>query len=480
MRMSLSVMVILSGSALCLAQPAPTFVDESATRIVADAADGISDNRAKAYGVGDFDQDGDMDVVVARRLRLNPPGGENQAASTPNTFFLNVDGVLMDMTDELAPALAASNASRAVAVADLDGDGDLDVIVGDGNNDEPMLLLNQGGTGDDWAGFAQANEFLPEDFMVDVWSIAIGDLVGDGDDFPDVYLGMRVGNDRLMVNLGGESVCIADCDDNGVLNILDFVCFQNEWQNQTDKGDCDGNGTYNILDFVCFQNEFVAGCEGGDGWLGFEDGSDRLGNNAITSATRSARAFDINNDGDVDIIRDVTNPTGQSQSVRNDGTGMFDASPQVVFSGAAYNFNLGELDGDGLMDFYGVRNSVDQFRRNLGADGDTVELGSIVNAPNSTNGFGSRVTVGDLNGDSTEDFLVCDLDLEFPADCSRRLNILYNPGDGLSLTDGYPTPVAWEENGTADVVIMDFDGDGLMDMLIGHCFGNSVYVQEKE
>ena len=51
----------------------------------------------------------------------------------------------------------------------------------------------------------------------------------------------------------------ADCDDNGDLNILDFVCFQQEWQAQSEKGDCDGNGLYNILDFVCFQGVFTQG-----------------------------------------------------------------------------------------------------------------------------------------------------------------------------------------------------------------------------
>ena len=59
--------------------------------------------------------------------------------------------------------------------------------------------------------------------------------------------------------LGGEG-CVGDCDGNGNLNILDFVCFQQEWQAQTAKGDCDGNGEYNILDFVCFQQAWQAGC----------------------------------------------------------------------------------------------------------------------------------------------------------------------------------------------------------------------------
>jgi len=57
-----------------------------------------------------------------------------------------------------------------------------------------------------------------------------------------------------------DDVCPADCDGNGVLNILDFVCFQTEWQNQTDLGDCDDNGQFNILDFVCYQGLFQQGC----------------------------------------------------------------------------------------------------------------------------------------------------------------------------------------------------------------------------
>jgi hypothetical protein len=60
--------------------------------------------------------------------------------------------------------------------------------------------------------------------------------------------------------------CPGDCNGDGVANILDFVCFQGEWQAQSDKGDCDVNGLYNILDFVCFQGEWQdfanGGCDG--------------------------------------------------------------------------------------------------------------------------------------------------------------------------------------------------------------------------
>jgi hypothetical protein len=66
---------------------------------------------------------------------------------------------------------------------------------------------------------------------------------------------------NILAYVSGEGAdCVGDCNGDGALNILDFVCFQGEWQNQTDKGDCDGNGLYNILDFVCFQGEWQAGC----------------------------------------------------------------------------------------------------------------------------------------------------------------------------------------------------------------------------
>jgi len=54
--------------------------------------------------------------------------------------------------------------------------------------------------------------------------------------------------------------CIADCNDDGMVDILDFMCFQEEWQNQTPCGDCNGDGMFDILDWVCFQGEWMQGC----------------------------------------------------------------------------------------------------------------------------------------------------------------------------------------------------------------------------
>jgi len=70
-------------------------------------------------------------------------------------------------------------------------------------------------------------------------------------------------NGLQIVQADGKTPCIGDCDENGVANILDFVCFQQEWAAQTELGDCDDNGAYNILDFVCFQQEWEKFAGGG-------------------------------------------------------------------------------------------------------------------------------------------------------------------------------------------------------------------------
>ncbi|MCH7946123.1 MAG: hypothetical protein IIC73_08950 [Armatimonadetes bacterium] len=61
--------------------------------------------------------------------------------------------------------------------------------------------------------------------------------------------------------------CRANCDDStgqGVLDLFDFLCFQNAFvSEQAYACDCDvttGPGVCDLFDFICFQDAFVAGC----------------------------------------------------------------------------------------------------------------------------------------------------------------------------------------------------------------------------
>jgi len=69
-----------------------------------------------------------------------------------------------------------------------------------------------------------------------------------------------------IINTGIDNVatdwgkCFPDCNDDGNLDILDFVCFQTAFVAIQPLADCDENGEFNILDFICFQAAFQAGC----------------------------------------------------------------------------------------------------------------------------------------------------------------------------------------------------------------------------
>ncbi len=54
--------------------------------------------------------------------------------------------------------------------------------------------------------------------------------------------------------------CIADCDNDGTLDINDFICYQTLFALGDPAADCDGDGTLLIDDFICFQTAFVLGC----------------------------------------------------------------------------------------------------------------------------------------------------------------------------------------------------------------------------
>ena len=65
---------------------------------------------------------------------------------------------------------------------------------------------------------------------------------------------------------GAGSSCYVNCDGSTtppVLNIADFVCFQQAFAASDPYANCDGSTSppiLNIADFVCFQQRFAAGC----------------------------------------------------------------------------------------------------------------------------------------------------------------------------------------------------------------------------
>jgi hypothetical protein len=60
-----------------------------------------------------------------------------------------------------------------------------------------------------------------------------------------------------------ECDCYPDCDQTtgaGVLDIFDFLCFQDAFVSGNPYADCDENMVLDVFDFLCFQDAFIAGC----------------------------------------------------------------------------------------------------------------------------------------------------------------------------------------------------------------------------
>ncbi len=54
--------------------------------------------------------------------------------------------------------------------------------------------------------------------------------------------------------------CYPDCEEDGDLDIFDFLCFQSEWSAKTPYGDCEKDGDWDVFDFLCYQSAYAGGC----------------------------------------------------------------------------------------------------------------------------------------------------------------------------------------------------------------------------
>lgn len=91
------------------------------------------------------------------------------------------------------------------------------------------------------------------------WSVAVGNgsVVAAGWAWST---GAGLGDIHLFAMNDPALGCGGDFNGDGVLDILDFVAFQNAFTQGDLGADCNGDGALNILDFVCYQALFQAGC----------------------------------------------------------------------------------------------------------------------------------------------------------------------------------------------------------------------------
>jgi hypothetical protein len=159
-------------------------------------------NMGNGAAVGDYDDDGDLDVYLLAQVGL-----ENRLYR--NTLDLGTKG-FEDVTS-LTPAVADLGFSRVAFFADLDDDGDLDLLLINDDNGTPevspsKILRNDGagtftdatpGSGFRPVGYLRAGAALADsdlDGLLDVYVTNWGFGTSGGTDFP--------GSNRLYRNIG--------------------------------------------------------------------------------------------------------------------------------------------------------------------------------------------------------------------------------------------------------------------------------------
>ena len=469
-------LVATTGTAAIAQSSWVEFIEATDDRLVLDELYRVNDNLEKDFAWADFDQNGYTDLVVMRKFPGSVEGGAK------NLLLMNEGGVLVDRTDNFAintdhPSdlgfMTPTN-DRDVKVLDIDLDGWMDLVTATTMSDnlnaregQPRIYRNQGlDQNGNWLGFRFEDDRIPELFAKNgstanprACGIAVGDVTNDG--YPDIFF---VDYDTPETS---GMVCIDLNMDGDTNDVVDGVAECNPSPGETPSMDYDGKLLVNL---------------GAANPGFFEDSTTtRMTANQLSMAFGNECVIrDVNNDGLNDVIRVNTLTSGQDIAVLYQTTGTNWVGPQTITGGAPYGMNAGDLNNDGRVDVISADDGQDAYMINDGNNAAGQATWTRYTISDSLNEFGNSIQFSDLDNDGWKDMLIADVDSDLGPFCpssGRRMHIYQNTGitNALFEEDELILP-EWALQSTYDSAPIDINNDGWLDLVIGACYGISVWM----
>lgn len=302
------------------------FTNESTSRIPQVAHD------SEDIGIADFDQDGDLDIIIV-----------SEDDKTNEMYLNNGDGTFADVGSRIP----VTDTSNSIVVVDINTDNAIDVIIG--NNGQNKVLINDGK-----GYFTDETKKRFGEFIDVTQDITLADIDNDGDQ--DVLIGNE-GANRILINNGNGFY-----EDQSAERLPYRT--EPEETREVDVADIDGDGDLDILygNVQAFvpnalrQNRLLR--NDGKGFF-----SDITNTHLPKDNNRcfGVAFLDIDYDGDMDIM------TGNTNGPRfggitpfsvylNDGKGMFSEvtgtfMPDSV-GGRGFDIDFEDFNGDGIKDLF--------------------------------------------------------------------------------------------------------------------------------
>uniref|UniRef100_UPI003076659A FG-GAP-like repeat-containing protein n=1 Tax=Candidatus Methylomirabilis sp. TaxID=2032687 RepID=UPI003076659A len=420
--------------------------------------------RESAPAVGDLDQTGQKNIIIATSAAPNGGAGGRQV------YALKADGTVRAGWPQTLPG----EISSSPALADLDGDGFLDIVLGYGSPYDPtkpggIVAFRRDGNRlwqQDFPTFDFANDGVSDGFFS---APAIGDVDGDGK--LEIVIGsldsriyviradgtIQPGWPRFVRDDIWSSAALADLDDDGKLEIVIASTAHQENNPTNDLTECD---PFNYTT-----------PNGGVLYVFRPDGSLFPGwPNCIDQVFQSSPAIgDIDGDGVPEIIigtGDNYYPGGGRNVHAWYADGIPVAGWPVAVAGTVRSSPaLADLDGDGLLDVVVGATVPDNsptggYLQLYAFKGTGAQLFStkVIAGDGQSYLMGTSPVVADLDGDGLVEILIA-VNSEVAVFSRTGVQLTGGPGSGKPQ---YATPYALLNS----AVVTDLDNNGVVDLVV--------------